>query len=86
MKVATRSVGALLASMILACVLSCAHPPLRGTEIRDPQVTISVDAAGQCHYSVTGMSNPRTITCDALKYCIDNHVDPASDACASRVY
>ena len=81
---AIRSVWTLLASMIVVGVMSCAHAPPPATKTKDPLVTISVDAEGQCHYSISGMSNPKTITCDALKYCIDNHVDPASDACASR--
>jgi hypothetical protein len=84
MRVAIRSVRTFFASMIVAGVLSCAHAPPPAAQIKDPQVTINVDAEGLCHYSISGMPNPKAIACDALKYCIDNHVDPASDACESR--
>lgn len=72
-----------LAPLIATGILSCAHAPPVANQSKDPQATMSVDAKGQCHYSVAGMSNPKVITCGALKHCIDKHIDPASDACPS---
>lgn len=57
-----------------------AHAPPAAAQGKDPQVTMSVDAEGQRHHAVAGMPNPKAITCDAPKYCIDKHIDSASDA------
>jgi len=76
-----RSSRVLLALFLIVGAVSCDRRHTRAAKAEPSQVTISVDTKGQCYYSSADMVNPKAIACEKLKKCIDDHIDPASDAC-----
>jgi len=64
--------------------VSCDHRSSSAGNRAPSQVTIGVDAKGQCYYSTAATVKPKELDCDKIKACLDNHIDPASDACSSK--